>query len=82
MDGEAKERFDKIIAIAQDTFENAEIECDTSYQRALLKIEATFKEHKVRITEIIDQDRRKYSYYLIREGNVAVGLIMHQMEGR
>lgn len=73
MDGEAKGRFDKIIAIAQDTFENVEIECDISYQRAILKIEATFKEYKVRITEIIDQDRRKYSYYLIRGGNVTVG---------
>ncbi len=73
MDGGAEEHFDRIIALAREHLQDVKIERDISYQRALLKFRAVFKGGDVRITEVIDKERRKYSYCLLRGGKVVVG---------
>ncbi|RJS71625.1 hypothetical protein CW714_05535 [Methanophagales archaeon] len=65
MENEVRRHFDEIIEDAKGVLEDVEIEQDYSVKRALLKISGNFRNLKVRITEVIDEDKRKYAYYLI-----------------
>ena len=74
MENEIRRDFDKIIKTAENTFENVEIEQDFSVRRALLKIRGSFGTLNVRITEVIDDDKRKYAYYVLKKDSVVMGL--------
>ncbi len=67
MEDAIRRHFDKIIEDAKAVIEDVEIEQDYSVKRALLKISGIFRNFKVRIREVIDEDKRKYAYYLIRK---------------
>jgi hypothetical protein len=74
MDGEAEKYFNRIIDLAKKSLQSVKIvEYDISYRRAFLKIKANHKGFDVRITEVLDKDGRKYSYYLLRGGKVILG---------
>ena len=73
MDGEVEGHFNEIITLGKKHLQDVKIERDVSYKRALLKIRGVFKGSEVRVTEVIDMAGRKYSYYLLREGEVVVG---------
>ncbi len=70
----ANRRFTEIINLAKNRLKNVEIiENDISIQRALLKLKGDFNAFSVRITEIIDKKKRKYSYYVLKENEVIFG---------
>lgn len=73
MENEVRRHFDEIIEDAKAALEDVEIEQDYSVKRALLKISGNFRNLKVRITEVIDEDKRKYTYYLINKDLVVIG---------
>lgn len=67
--------FDHIIAIFETVVKDATIlrrEADT--QRAILLLKGIYHNHQVYLREISRADgSRKYSYYVIREGQVLAG---------
>ena len=73
MENEVRRHFDEIIEDAKTVLEDVEIKQDYSAKRALLKISGNFGKLKVRITEVIDIDKRKYAYYLINTDLVVIG---------
>ena len=73
MENEVRRHFDEIIEDAKGVLEDVEIEQDYSVKRALLKISGNFRNLKVRITEVVDEDKRKYAYYLINKDLVVIG---------
>jgi hypothetical protein len=73
MEDEIRRHFDEIIEDASTALEDVEIEQDYSVKRALLKIGGSLGNLKVRITEVIDENKRKYAYYLINKDLVMIG---------
>ncbi|MFQ6120717.1 MAG: DUF6516 family protein [Methanosarcinales archaeon] len=73
MDQEIREYFAEIITYVEEHFENIEIKQDLSERRALLKIKCRLRDFKIKITEVIDEDKRKYSYYLIKNDTIIFG---------
>lgn len=73
MEDEVRRYFDQIIEDAKAVLKDLEIEQDYSVKRALLKISGNFRKFKVRITEVVDEDKRKYAYYLIKNDFVIIG---------
>lgn len=73
MENEVRRHFDEIIEDAKTVLEDVEIKQDYSVKRALLKLSGNFGKLKVRITEVIDVDKRKYAYYLINVDLVVIG---------
>jgi len=73
MEGKIRRHFNEIIENAKAVLEDMEIEQDYSVKRALLKISGNFRKFKVRITEVVDEDKRKYAYYLIKNDLVMIG---------
>jgi len=73
MESKIRRHFDEIVTVAQSLLNNIKIEEDLSEKRSLLKISGTFEAREVKITEIIDEEKRKYAYYLINQGVVEYG---------
>lgn len=73
MENEIRRHFNEILEDAKAVLENLEIEQDYSVKRALLKIRGTFGDFEVRVTEVVDGDKRKYAYYLINNDFVIFG---------
>lgn len=73
MESKIRRHFDEIVTLAQSLLNNIKIEEDLSEKRALLKISGIFETREVRVTEIIDEEKRKYAYYLINKGAVEYG---------
>ena len=73
MESKIRRHFDEIITIAKSLLNNIKIEEDLSVKRALLKISGKFETFEVNVTEIIDEKKRKYAYYLINKGVVEYG---------
>ena len=47
---------------------------DISIERAILKLKAAKGDYVIAITEIVTPTARKYSYYLLHQGQVIIGL--------
>jgi hypothetical protein len=73
METKIRRYFDEIITAAKILLDNIEIEEDLSFKRALLKIAGKRGTFEVKITEIFDEEKRKYAYYMINNGIVEFG---------
>jgi len=73
MEGKIRRNFDQIVTAAKSLLKNIKIEEDISVKRALLKISGKYETFEVKVTEIIDEKKRKYAYYLINKGVVEYG---------
>jgi len=73
MENAIRRHFNEIIEDAKAVLEDVEIEQDYSVKRILLKISGNIRNLKVRITEVLDEDKRKYAYYLINKDLVVLG---------
>jgi hypothetical protein len=73
MEGKIRRHFDQIVTAAKSLFNNIKIEEDISVKRALLQISGKYESFEVKVTEIIDENKRKYAYYLINKGVVEYG---------
>lgn len=73
MESKIRKYFDEILTAASLFLKDIKIEEDISVKRALLKISGRFETFEVKVTEIIDEEKRKYAYYLIKNGVVEYG---------
>ena len=73
MENAIRRHFNEIIEDAKAVLEDVEIEQDYSVKRTLLKISGNIRNLKVMITEVLDEDKRKYAYYLINNDLVVLG---------
>lgn len=73
MEGKIRRHFDQIIISAKSLLNNIRIEEDISVKRAIIKINGKYESFEVKVTEIIDEKKRKYAYYLINKGVVEYG---------
>jgi len=75
MDGAAERHFEQILKLAQEFFTEVEIiERDISASRALLHFTAKHQDREISLTEILLSEERRYSYYLLRENHVLIGM--------
>jgi hypothetical protein len=75
LDREVERHFEQILILARRHFAPVEIvRQEVSEQRAILKFRARRGERQVAVTEVFDQSRRWYSYYLYTSRQTLVGL--------
>jgi hypothetical protein len=65
--------FSDIIRLAQTIFAQVVNEIDTSPMRAILRMQAQYGPYRIFVTELTDQNSRKYRYYVLREANIEAG---------
>jgi len=65
--------FNTIISEVIDFFSDVEYTGDYTPQRAILRINATYKDHRVFISELISPDYRKYTFYILKDNYVVAG---------
>ena len=73
MDQKIASYFTGIIALAQAIFEQVEYSTDSTPERAILRLEATYGLYRVFITELFGEGIRKYRYYVLRGDWVEAG---------
>lgn len=75
MDNEIRMHFDEIKSVIRRKFSTVEaVLDDISIERAILKLKASQGDYAIAITEIMTATGRKYSYYLLHQGQVIIGL--------
>ena len=75
MDREAGEHFERILKLARSRFSDVCIVSrDISSKRAILKIRCRYQKYLISVSEILAEQTRWYSYYLLDEGRVQLGL--------
>jgi len=65
--------FNKLIKKNIIFFSNVNYKIDITPIRAILKINANYKNYRVFITELLSKDYRKYNFYLLKKNYVIVG---------
>jgi len=73
LDTEAKEYFANVIALSQGIFEAVQYTTDITPKRAILRLQAQYKQYRILITELFDVRIRKYRYYVLREKRIEAG---------
>ena len=75
MDNKIRMHFDEIKSVIRRKFSTVEVILDDiSIERAILKLKASQGDYIIAITEIVTTTNRKYSYYLLHQGQVIIGL--------
>jgi hypothetical protein len=73
LDPKTPDYFARIIALAQATFEHVEYTTDTTPKRIILRLQATYGQYRVFVTELCSDGLRKYQYYVLRGDWVEAG---------
>lgn len=73
MDSKTTHHFADIIRQAQILFENVEYVIDTTPERSILRLQATYGHYQVVITELFSDNVRKYRYYVLRGDWIEAG---------
>jgi len=73
LDTTPADAFARIEALARATFEQVKSSTDYTPERAILRLRADYGACQVFVTELISQDARRYSYYLLRGEWVEAG---------
>lgn len=73
MDEEIAKHFADIIVLAKATFEHVEYTTDTTPERAILRLQANYGQHRIFVTELLSGEVRRYQYYMLREDWVEAG---------
>lgn len=73
LDTQAQHNFADIIRQATETFTEITYTIDTTPERAIIRLQVTYGIYRVFITELIDQETRKYRYYVLRGDDVEAG---------
>lgn len=73
MDAHIANHFADLIALAQETFEDVEHSTDATPLRAILRLQARYGAYRIVVTELFDENTRKYSYYALKDDEVTVG---------
>ncbi len=77
MAGALNQSFAGIISLARTRLSRISIEEEFDKDRAILVIEGYFQEYRVIIKETINQNRRRYAYYILHDDSVLAGLDNH-----
>jgi hypothetical protein len=73
LDAETTAYFADIVELVQASFDNVSYTIDSTPQRSILRLEATYVSYRVLITELFNERVRKYRYYLLKGNYVEVG---------
>lgn len=74
METKIKEYFEGLKIAIQDNLQNIKVvKEDYSQKRYLLKIEGYYQNFCIKISEIIDTQKRKYSYYILKGNEIIAG---------
>lgn len=73
MDTPARNNFTDIIQQATETFTEVEYTIDTTPERGILRLQATYGAYRIFITELLDARTRKYRYYILKENWIEAG---------
>ncbi len=75
MDIEARSHFERLLKLARETFDDVRILLwDIASDRSILKLRARYGRKEVAVSEILTETTRRYSYYLLEQGTVLIGL--------
>jgi hypothetical protein len=75
VDAEIGRHFAAVIDLARQKLDQVEIvQEDISPSRAILELHGLLSSYDIRIKEIFSAEGKLYSYYVLREGQVVVGL--------
>lgn len=74
METKTKEHFERLKSAIHNHLQNIKIlKEDYSQKRHLLKIEGYYQNFRIKISEVIDAQKRKYSYYVLKDNYVTAG---------
>ena len=73
MDTQTSDYFADVVAAAEKAFRLVEHSTDSTPERAILRLRATYGRHRVFVTELLSGDVRKYRYYLLLDDWVVAG---------
>ena len=73
MDREIAEYFAAVINTATELFASCTHETDCTPERAILRIQAEYRSHKILVTELFSDNIRKYRYYVLQGNRVEAG---------
>jgi hypothetical protein len=73
LDTQTLKYFTDIIQSANALFTGVEQTVDTTPERTILRLQAMYGEYRLYITELVDRERRKYRYYVLKGEYVVVG---------
>jgi tRNA nucleotidyltransferase/poly(A) polymerase len=73
LDTQAQHNFADIIRQATEIFTEVTYTLDKTPERAILRLQATYGAYRVFITELVDQETRKYRYYVLKGEKVKAG---------
>lgn len=73
MDRKITDNFTRIIELANIHFKAVEFVIDTTPKRAILKLNAVYKNYKILVTELDSDDNFKYRYYVLENQFVKAG---------
>jgi hypothetical protein len=65
--------FDRIEALASETFEQVKPSTDFTPERAILRLRAVYGDYQVLVTELLSEGVRQYRYYALRGEWVEAG---------
>lgn len=74
METKIREYFDGIVNKAKAKFNNVSFVIDHSPERAILRINAEYKKYRIFTSELLNEEYRKYNYYLLEVDFVVVGM--------
>lgn len=73
METEIRTYFDDIVQQAAAFFDDLDHQIDISPERAILRINATYKQYRIFATELKSPEYRKYNYYVLEVDFVVAG---------
>ena len=73
MDTPSANAFDRIEALARETFEQVKPSVDFTPERAILRLRAVYGAYQVLVTELLSEGVRQYRYYVLRGEWVEAG---------
>ena len=73
METETTKYFNDIIDEAKNVFSNLDYTIDNTPERAILRINAIYKDYRIFVTELLSDDYRKYNFYLLKDDYVIIG---------
>jgi hypothetical protein len=67
------EYFNSLIKLAEANFENVTYKTDVTPQRAILRLNARYKQYRIAASELLHEEYRKYNYFLLELDFVVAG---------
>jgi len=73
LDRKITDNFTRIIELANIHFNAVQSIIDTTPKRAILKLNAVYKNYKILVTELYSDDNFKYRYYVLENQLIKAG---------